>query len=87
MFSFPGRDALSTIYTQILQQHLTNPQQKISMMVQKAAESLINAVLYLHDKITITFLPTAIKFHYIFNLRDLSNIFQVIGSSYLIFKS
>lgn len=43
----------------------------------KIAESLLTAALYCHDKISSTFLPTATKFHYVFNLRDLSNIFQV----------
>ena len=40
--------------------------------------NLVNAALALHQRITQSFLPTAIKFHYIFNLRDLSNIFQGI---------
>ncbi|XP_015187538.1 PREDICTED: dynein beta chain, ciliary-like [Polistes dominula] len=76
--SFPHRDALETIYSQMLEQHLTNPQNKINVAVQKMTEPIINAALSLHTKVATTFLPTAIKFHYIFNLRDLSNIFQGI---------
>ncbi|XP_011314378.1 dynein beta chain, ciliary-like [Fopius arisanus] len=74
--SFPGPDALVTIYSQMLQQHLANPLQKFNPMLQKVVEPLINAALYTHDKVTTSFLPTAIKFHYTFNLRDLSNLFQ-----------
>ncbi len=73
--SFPGTEALRTIYQSILQGHVTSG--GFSQQIQKNAEKLINAALELHAKITASFLPTAIKFHYIFNLRDLSNIFQV----------
>lgn len=65
------------IYSQMLDQHLTNPLNKFNIALTKVAEPLLSAALYCHKKISTTFLPTAIKFHYVFNLRDLSNIFQV----------
>ena len=48
-----------------------------SSQIAKAVDKVVTAALSLHQKVASTFLPTAIKFHYIFNLRDLSNIFQV----------
>ncbi|XP_030063865.1 dynein axonemal heavy chain 9 [Microcaecilia unicolor] len=72
--SFPGMDALSTIYSTILMQHLKVG--NFSQPLQKSAQQLISLALGLHQKVSATFLPTAIKFHYIFNLRDFSNIFQ-----------
>ncbi|XP_028032579.1 dynein beta chain, ciliary-like isoform X2 [Bombyx mandarina] len=74
--SFPGIDACFHIYKQILSQHVNNPLNKFGPLVQRYAEPLVNAALTLHNKLASAFLPTAIKFHYIFNLRDLSNIFQ-----------
>ncbi|XP_054847065.1 dynein axonemal heavy chain 11 [Eublepharis macularius] len=74
--NFPSTDALSTIYSKILdfhfQQHAFNPS------VLKHGVSVIQAAIWLHQLMVQNFLPTAIKFHYIFNLRDLSNIFQGI---------
>ncbi|XP_067164351.1 dynein axonemal heavy chain 17 [Apteryx mantelli] len=72
--SFPGQEALLTVYSTILAQHLA--QRKMPPSVRKLQAQLIAAALALHQKVTSTFLPTAIKFHYLFNLRDLSNIFQ-----------
>ncbi|XP_037666336.1 dynein heavy chain 17, axonemal [Choloepus didactylus] len=72
--SFPGQEALVTIYSSILAQHLAYRSAPTS--VQKTSSQLVASALALHQKVTATFLPTAIKFHYVFNLRDLSNIFQ-----------
>ncbi|NXL49102.1 DYH17 protein, partial [Podilymbus podiceps] len=72
--SFPGQEALQTIFSTILAQHLAL--QRMLPAVQKLQPQLVAAALALHRKVSSTFLPTAIKFHYLFNLRDLSNIFQ-----------
>ncbi|NXY12732.1 DYH17 protein, partial [Atrichornis clamosus] len=72
--SFPSREALHTVYGTILKQHLA--QQNVIPTLQKMQPQLVAAALALHQKVASNFLPTAIKFHYIFNLRDLSNIFQ-----------
>ncbi|XP_048222854.1 dynein axonemal heavy chain 17 [Perognathus longimembris pacificus] len=72
--SFPGQEALTTIYSTILSQHLSY--RSASFVVQRMSNQLVASALALHQKVATTFLPTAIKFHYIFNLRDLSNIFQ-----------
>ncbi|NWI54818.1 DYH17 protein, partial [Calyptomena viridis] len=72
--SFPSRDTLQTVYGTILEQHLA--QQQMAMALQKMQSQMVATALALHQKVATTFLPTAIKFHYLFNLRDLSNIFQ-----------
>ncbi|XP_066093696.1 dynein axonemal heavy chain 17 isoform X2 [Saccopteryx bilineata] len=72
--SFPGQEALMTIYSTILSQHLAY--RSAPMVVQRMTSQLVASALALHQKVTTTFLPTAIRFHYVFNLRDLSNIFQ-----------
>ncbi|NWT20166.1 DYH9 protein, partial [Vireo altiloquus] len=72
--SNPDQDALSRIYSTILVQHLASG--SFSEAVQKSAQQLIALALGLHRKVAATFLPTAAKFHYVFNLRDFSNIFQ-----------
>ena len=75
--SFPGVEALKTIYQSIVSQHVS--QGGFVAQVQKSVDKIVTAALNLHQKVATTFLPAAIKFHYIFNLRDLSNIFQVRG--------
>ncbi|KAL5110547.1 Dynein beta chain ciliary [Taenia crassiceps] len=72
--SFPDEEAVQSIYTTIMGQHFRNNNMVPSIV--KMVPDLITAAIAVHNKITSTFLPTAVCFHYVFNLRDLSNIFQ-----------
>uniref|UniRef100_H3ASB2 Dynein, axonemal, heavy polypeptide 9 like n=1 Tax=Latimeria chalumnae TaxID=7897 RepID=H3ASB2_LATCH len=71
---FPGVDALTTIYSSILNAHFQ--QNGFSYSVVKSTITLVQASICLQQKMIQNFLPTAIRFHYIFNLRDMSNVFQ-----------
>ena len=55
---------------------MENPANKFQFLVRKMCSNVVNATLLLHAKSSQQFSPTAVKFHYIFNLRDLSNVFQ-----------
>ena len=74
--NFPGAESVTTIYHSILTQHFANAEQKFNIAVTKISQNIVAASLALHTKVAQVFLPTAIKFHYIFNLRDLTNVFQ-----------
>ncbi|CAH1732929.1 unnamed protein product [Aphis gossypii] len=74
--SFPGSESLTMIYASILNQHFGNFEYRIPQVASKLADNVIEATIWLHNKVNSVFLPTATKFHYIFNLRDLSNVFQ-----------
>ncbi|XP_033960741.1 dynein axonemal heavy chain 11 [Pseudochaenichthys georgianus] len=73
---FPSADGLATIFSSILSAHFL--QGGFSYGVSRSVGTLMQAAICLHQKISQNFLPTAIRFHYIFNLRDLSNMFQGI---------
>lgn len=77
IFRFPSQEALFTIYSSILNQHLKNPVNKFNNSIILLADIIVQLAIDFHSRILTIFLPTAIKFHYIFNLRDMSNVFQV----------
>jgi len=63
------------MYLAIIGGHLS--QGNFENEVVRLGPALVDAMLDLHAAVTNTFLPSAVKFQYQFNLRELSAIAQV----------
>ena len=68
----PSKKNLSHIYSTVLLHHFA----KFHPSVQEVVPRLIKSTIELHDNVSLKFIPSTKKFHYQFNLRDLSNVFQ-----------
>ncbi|XP_060647178.1 dynein beta chain, ciliary [Drosophila nasuta] len=77
----PAEETLHYIYSSILNNHLDQPAQGFSKEIRSIGNLLVQVGIALHRRVEYAFLPTAIKFHYIFNLRDLTNIYQGVMNS------
>jgi dynein heavy chain len=72
--SAPNGEALNTIYNSLFAAHCKA--EGFPSQVMKIQAKIVDAAVKVHLKTAGSFLPTAVKFHYLFNLRDLSNVFQ-----------
>lgn len=70
--SMPSKADLTTIYSALLNQHLSGFVDKIK----KLAPCVLAATFDLYTEVRANFLATATNFHYVFNLWDLSSLFQ-----------
>ncbi|KAF0977183.1 hypothetical protein FDP41_003836 [Naegleria fowleri] len=70
--NFPSRASLQKIYGSILSGHLKRfPAEIINL-----TNNVMNAIIDIHEKVVNVFPKTAHKFHYEFNLRQLSSLFE-----------
>ncbi|XP_051578639.1 dynein axonemal heavy chain 2 [Myxocyprinus asiaticus] len=70
--TFPTESQIKRIYGTMISQKL----QEFEEDVKPIGEVLTQATLELYHAITARFLPTPAKIHYLFNLRDISKVFQ-----------
>ncbi|CAH8498270.1 unnamed protein product [Heterobilharzia americana] len=70
--TFPTEANLKRIYGTMISQKLQEFEDEVKSM----AENLTQASIDLYYSVVAKFLPTPTKIHYLFNLRDISKIFQ-----------
>lgn len=52
------------------------PSSKYASSMAKMVPLIVQNAIQLHMRVAAMFLPTAVKFHYTFNVRDFANVFQ-----------
>lgn len=70
--TFPDESTIERIYGTMLQQHLANFDEGVKLV----GKEITDATIDLFNNITVKMLPTPAKIHYLFNLRDISKVFQ-----------
>ncbi|KAI3375810.1 hypothetical protein L3Q82_004092 [Scortum barcoo] len=70
--TFPNESQIRRIYSTMINQKL----QGFKEEVKPIGETLTQATLELYYAVSACFLPTPAKIHYLFNLRDISKVFQ-----------
>ena len=71
-FTNPDDNQMRRIYYTIISHHLSDFDEEVKSL----AEVFTNATISLYHRIKDTFLPTPTKSHYLFNMRDVSRVFQ-----------
>ncbi|KAI4461456.1 dynein heavy chain [Holotrichia oblita] len=70
--TFPTEVTIQLIFGSMLTQHFSEFPEEIKRISRELTEMTID----LYENVTIKMLPTPTKIHYLFNLRDISKIFQ-----------
>jgi len=70
--AFPKDESLNLIYSSMIHAHA----QAFDGAIQGVAENITSATMLLYNDIVAALPPTPSKFHYIFNLRDLSRVYE-----------
>jgi len=68
----PSKETQIGIFQQIMDNCLAQAPENIREM----SERLVEATIDLHYRVSEKFLPSSLKFHYLFNLRELGKMFQ-----------
>ena len=71
-FTNPDDNQMRRIYFTIISHHLSDFDEEVKSL----AEIFTNATISLYHKIKDEFLPIPSKSHYVFNMRDISRVFQ-----------
>eukprot|EP01065_Artemidia_motanka_P041378 TRINITY_DN5358_c0_g3_i1.p1 TRINITY_DN5358_c0_g3~~TRINITY_DN5358_c0_g3_i1.p1 ORF type:complete len:4876 (+),score=1837.91 TRINITY_DN5358_c0_g3_i1:119-14629(+) len=74
--TFPSDDAVDSIYTKILQRHVQEFPGGGAEKLMPAVGKICGLTMDVYKLLIKTLPPTPAKFHYIFNLRDLSRVFE-----------
>ena len=70
--AMPSKSDLTTIFSSLFGGHLSS----FGTNMQELSGKIVEAAIAIHEVVNTKFLPSAIKFMYNWNMRELSNIFQ-----------